>query len=202
MKASFIRALSPVLFVTSLLVLVVSHSDAWLKQVQNPVSRSYTYRGADFPHTWPLPALPTVHLTHEDGTHYAIDTPLGVAEWNATLPRGGALVRLGPDLRPFTLSFFHQLRCLNIIRGALMDVYRGVPEETREKHRIVHHCLNYVRQTVMCRADTRLETVRAPTGRPITVSDITHTCKDWTAVYKAAEENYDRYAARMGDGER
>lgn len=161
------------------------------------------YRGDDYPRTWSLPPLRTAHLSHEDSFHYALETELGIAEWNATLPSGGAVLRLGPDHRSFTLSMFHQLRCLNIIRDTLVYLYhdRSAGMESR-RARMAEHCMNYLRQTVSCRADLRLETVRAPSGGQVTASDITHTCKDWTAVYRAAEDNYERYLAtvREDDG--
>lgn len=148
-----------------------------------------------------MPPLRTALLSHEDSFHYALDTELGIAAWNATLPRGGAVLRLGPGHRSFTLSMFHQLRCLNIIRDTLADLYHDRSAGMGPKRaRMAEHCMNYLRQTVSCRADLRLETVRAPSGGQVTASDITHTCKDWTAVYRAAEDNYERYLATVGEG--
>ena len=71
------------------------------------------YHGSDFPVNWLLPPLADARLFHEDSVHYALDTPTGKAAWKATLPRGGAVVHLGPDARPFTVSMFHQLHCLD-----------------------------------------------------------------------------------------
>ena len=149
------------------------------------------YRGRDYPRVWELPPLAPVHLSHEDSVHYSIDTDLGVAEWNATLPSGGAVIHLGPDGRPFTVSMFHQLRCLDIIRDVIVDFYLDTsPDAKPKKPKLVQHCMNYLRQTVMCRGDLHLETVRAPSGPQVTVSAVTHSCKDWTVVYEAAEKNY------------
>lgn len=158
------------------------------------------YCGDDYPRTWPLPALRTVQLSHEDSFHYALDTELGIAEWNATLPKGGTVLRLGPDHRAFTLSMFHQLRCLNIVRDTLVTLYHDRSTDVGHKRmRMAEHCMNYLRQTVICRADLRLESVRASSGPQVTVSDITHTCKDWTAVYRAAEDNYESYLATAAE---
>lgn len=161
----------------------------------NQLTRFLTaYRGRDYPQEWPIAPLDVVHLSHEDSVHYSIDTPIGVAEWNATLPSGGALLYLGPDLRPFTLGMFHQLRCLNIIREVIVDFYADdSPEAQIKKPVLARHCMNYLKQTVLCRADMRLESVRAPKGHQMTVSDITHTCRDWTPLYKAAERNYEEF---------
>ncbi|RDX57167.1 hypothetical protein OH76DRAFT_1394946 [Lentinus brumalis] len=149
------------------------------------------YRGRDYPRAWPLPPLAPVHLSHEDSVHYSLETEVGVAEWNATLPSGGAVIHLGPDGRPFTVSMFHQMRCLDIIRDVVVSYYLDSSPNARPgKPKLVHHCMNYLRQTVMCRGDLHIETVRAPSGPTVTVSAVTHSCKDWTAVYDAAEENY------------
>ena len=158
------------------------------------------YKGGDFPQAWPIPPLDDVYLTHEDGVHYAIDTELGAAEWRATLPSGGSVLYLGDDFRPFTLSMFHQLRCLDIIRDILVEFHFDTSPNATYKHpELAGHCMNYLRQTVMCRANVRLEHVRAPTGPQVVVSDITHSCKDWTAVYRKAEDNYRAYLAKRNN---
>ena len=147
---------------------------------------------------WPLPPLADARLFHEDSVHYALDTPTGKAAWKATLPRGGAVVHLGPDARPFTVSMFHQLRCLDILRELLVDLYWDEsPGAQVARPELAAHCMNYLRQTVMCRADMRLEHVRSENDSKVTVSEVTHVCKDWTAVYDAAESNYGEFLARL-----
>jgi hypothetical protein len=130
----------------------------------------------------------------ENTVHYNLDTPVGVAEWSSLVPANSGIIHLGPDRRPFSISLFHELRCLDVLRAELetqlelADQY--VAGHAVEHDNVVHHCMNYVRQMSMCRGDTRLENVKRifpHTGT--TTSDITHTCKDWTAVFKAAEDN-------------
>lgn len=135
------------------------------------------------------------HLSHEDSFHYTLDTELGIAEWNATLPPGGAVLHLGRDRRPFTLSLFHQLRCLNVVRDTVVHIAQDPSAAAALRSaRLVEHCMNYLRQGVLCRGDLRLETVHAYPAPKVTVSDVTHTCKDWSAVYRAAEDNFYQYA--------
>ncbi|KAI0331101.1 hypothetical protein GY45DRAFT_1322804 [Cubamyces sp. BRFM 1775] len=157
----------------------------------------YTYEGEDFPRTWPLPPLDRVYMSHEDTVHYAIDTPLGAAEWNCTLPNGRAVVYLGESAKPFTVAMFHEIRCLNIIRQVLNAFYEDdsapVPLEPPG---IVQHCMNYIRQMVLCRANLRLESIRSPTGSKKAVSDITHECRDWVAVYEAAYANHREHSSK------
>ncbi|CAL1697314.1 unnamed protein product [Somion occarium] len=188
-------------FATSLIIIWVNGgrrfpSLTWVK----PLRREYTYRGNDYPQTWPIPELELVHMAHEDSVHYSIDTPIGIGEWNATLPSGGVLLRLGTTFEPFTLSMFHQLRCLNIVREVIVDLYADdTPDAKTTKPELARHCMNYIRQMVLCRADMRLESVRAPKGHQMTVSDVTHTCRDWTTVYDAAERNYREFMVHVNN---
>ena len=155
------------------------------------------YLGHDYPQTWGLPPLDAVHMPLENTVHYTPDTPAGIAEWSTTLPSGGGLLHLGPAKRPFSISMFHQLRCLGILRGTLV-------RELQRKHLpapvdsdldpLVRHCMGYIRQMVLCRSELRLESVRSPFTNRATISDVTHTCRDWSAVYDAAEENYQMWA--------
>ncbi|KIJ44342.1 hypothetical protein M422DRAFT_168394 [Sphaerobolus stellatus SS14] len=155
------------------------------------------YLGGDYPNVWPLPPLEMVHMTFENTVHYAFDSELGDAEWNATLPLGGTTLYLGPSSRPFTLSLFHQLRCINIIRKELQEYYaNNSPTAEIGRPALVEHCMNYLRQMVLCSSDLHLESVRAPKGNHLTVPDVTHKCRDWNPIYEAAENNYWEYKKR------
>jgi len=142
---------------------------------------------------WRLPLEP-VHLSYENTVHYPFDTEFGDEEWNTTLPTGGALLHLGSSFRPFTLGMFHEIRCLNIIRKTLANYYADSTDNAAIEHsELAQHCMNYLRQMVLCRSSLNLEPVRAAKGNHVTVWDITHTCRDWEAVYEAAEKNYQEY---------
>jgi hypothetical protein len=131
--------------------------------------------------------------------HYDLDSPVAAMEWNTTLPSGGATIHLGPDQRVFTVSLFHQMRCLNIIRESLAEVYADLSSKPAISHEaLTRHCMNYLRQMILCRADTRLEPVRSNIGRGIAMSEVTHTCLDWSVVYEAAEANRRDYLASRG----
>ncbi|TFK55501.1 hypothetical protein OE88DRAFT_627480 [Heliocybe sulcata] len=187
-----------VLFVASTTFSIKLH---WGTAVTAPVGQlaasdmhgSFEYELAN---TWVIAPLDPVFMAHEDSVHYDVDTPAGIAEWNATLPSGGAVVHLGQSFRPFTLSLFHQLRCLNIVRDWLTSGRPGgALEEERPKADLplARHCMNYLRQMVLCRADLTLEPVRSPTGAARTVSEVLHKCHDWAPIYEEAERNYAEY---------
>jgi hypothetical protein len=121
----------------------------------------------------------------EDTRHYELDTPNGAAEWAALIPRNGTIY-LGEGRHPFSLSMFHQLRCLDIIRS---DISHTVTTGISPTTELSRHCLNYLRQMVLCRSDVRLENLRGNRG---TYPGLV-TCKDWAAVYKEVKENQDQY---------
>lgn len=148
---------------------------------------------------WDILPLDTVKLSMENSVHYDIDTPLGITEWNSTLPSSGGMLYLGPDRRPFSISMFHQLRCLDILRAEI--VLQAKRKESGETNRpasmLAVHCMNYMRQMVMCRSNLRLESVRKSAGAHVTVPYVTHKCKDWSRVYEAAETNWEEYLGRV-----
>jgi hypothetical protein len=141
---------------------------------------------------WLKKPLPIAHLPMENTVHYDLGTDLGILEWNnATLPgpnHDGVvwLTMEGGERKSFTFSLFHQLRCLNIVRESLMA--RRRPPYT-EPGRLAAHCMNYLRQMVLCRADLTLESARHPLGPNTVVSDVTHVCRDWSLILDEVEGN-------------
>ena len=142
--------------------------------------------------SWLTKPLPIAHLPMENTVHYDLGTDLGILEWdNATLPgpnHDGVvwLTMKGGERKPFTFALFHQLRCLNIIRESLMA--RRHPPYT-DPSRLAIHCMNYIRQMVLCRGDLTMESARHPVGPNTVVSDVTHVCRDWSVIWDEVEEN-------------
>ncbi|EJD46596.1 hypothetical protein AURDEDRAFT_63116 [Auricularia subglabra TFB-10046 SS5] len=139
-----------------------------------------------------------VHKVTEDTVHYDLSSHTGRHESTSLLPRGGGILHLGRNSEPFSVSMFHQLRCLNLIGRELVD--RLAADKTTQRKTpssLSHHCMNYLRQMVLCRADTTLESATNPYGPHIVTRAVTHTCNDWTAVYAAAEDNYARYVDNL-----
>ncbi|KAG9222287.1 hypothetical protein CCMSSC00406_0006584 [Pleurotus cornucopiae] len=136
---------------------------------------------------WPAVALPEVYMNMENSVHYAFNTPEGAREWNASLPPNADRLRIGDSPQLFTISLFHQLRCLDIIRNGIA-VFRS-SKTPDPPDALVHHCMNYIRQMIMCRANTDLESVRSHVGPRVAVSETTHRCRDWTRTFYADDEN-------------
>ena len=142
--------------------------------------------------SWLTKPLPIAHLPMENTVHYDLGTDLGILEWNnATLPgpnHDGVvwLTMKGGERKPFTFALFHQLRCLNIVRESLMA--RRHPPYTNPS-RLAIHCMNYIRQMVLCRGDLSMESARHPVGPNTVVSDVTHVCRDWSVIWDEVEGN-------------
>ena len=121
----------------------------------------------------------------EPTKHYQLSGYNADAEWAALAPNNGILY-LGPHRQPFSISLFHQLRCLDIIRR---DVAETLPQE---ESRLSRHCLNYMRQMVLCSTDLAVDPVM---GRELEaeVRAETNQCVDWRHVYQTLEENQREY---------
>lgn len=116
------------------------------------------------------------------------------AEWAVMIQLNGGIVHVGPIQQTFMPSFFHQLRCLNIIR----QKYIAKNAASNELQSLSRHCMNYLRQVLMCRVNLRLEPVAFgahavdPRGKL--------TCKDWHPAYAAHERNQRYLAKETKDG--
>ncbi|KAJ7573112.1 hypothetical protein C8J56DRAFT_805275, partial [Mycena floridula] len=97
------------------------------------------------------------------------------------------------DNKPFTLAMFHELRCLNIIRKADVALVASETNETIEATDLGYHCMNYMRQMVLCRGDLQLDQVWGKLNP--NVYPERHQCQDWTAVYLEVSKNQRSYGA-------
>ncbi|KAJ7574920.1 hypothetical protein C8J56DRAFT_718508, partial [Mycena floridula] len=118
----------------------------------------------------------------EETRHFQMENDM---EWDALSP-GNGLVYI--EHQPFTLSMFHQLRCLNIIRKAVVNLEATGTNETVQASDLGHHCVNYLRQMVLCRANLELDLILGKPQHFRVVSD-THQCLDWTVVYREVAQN-------------
>ncbi|KAH9929360.1 uncharacterized protein B0H18DRAFT_873804, partial [Fomitopsis serialis] len=127
-------------------------------------------------------------------SHYQYDTAEGAAEFAALLPHSGHLVYLdGPQAsssasvpQAYTVTLFHQLKCLDIVRAQYAD-----PTDARLP--LTNHCLNYLRQTILCHPNTRVEPAINSEGTAVRGYDT--VCRDWTKVYEEAEKNVEAHRA-------
>jgi hypothetical protein len=155
------------------------------------------YVGSDHPRKWEIGYLPPIRMNIEPTKHYQLSGPSADAEW-AALAQHDGIIHLGPHRQPYSISLFHQLRCLDIIRRDVIRVgvesAESLPLAPEDNHsnRLSRHCLNYMRQMVLCRADLALDPVlgRALEAR---VRPDTNQCVDWRRVYEELERNQREY---------
>jgi len=129
----------------------------------------------------------------EPTTHYQLSGgPSADAEWAALAPNDGIL-HLGPHRLPYSISLFHQLRCLDIIRLNIASKIDDAESPFRGDNKLARHCLNYMRQMVLCRADLAVDPAL---GRELEarVRPDTNQCVDWRRVYEELEKNQREYA--------
>lgn len=117
-----------------------------------------------------------------------------ITEWNAICPRGKGLVFLGEEHIGFGVSMWNQMQCLDHIRAALVN---GVDSSNDTAH-----CFHYLRQGILCAADTTLES-SSPSIKTIEGDEVAagvetvHTCRDWRQVYDWMESEYDKRQPEM-----
>ncbi|KAF9524163.1 hypothetical protein CPB83DRAFT_861718 [Crepidotus variabilis] len=157
---------------------------------------TYSYRGHDYPETLPLPMgePPLVLMTDEESVHYPLLGMESDSEWFALadLESGSGYLRLGPENRIFAVSMFHQMHCLRMINLAFLKAHIASPPH-------LHHCLNYLRQAALCKADLSLEPGNFEERNFETQrSGATHLCQDWSAVYPFMETKYQWWKSLNG----
>ncbi|KAI0095201.1 hypothetical protein BDY19DRAFT_916741 [Irpex rosettiformis] len=119
----------------------------------------------------------------EDSVHYKLNSAFD-PEWNALVP--SYAFKTSNDNGPFTITLFHQLHCLNILRIDFAKLMNDTHDLSGDPS-LRKHCLNYLRQTALCHGDLHIE--------PITEAGNTertheYMCRDWTLIYDAVESVY------------
>ncbi|KAF9449998.1 hypothetical protein P691DRAFT_811350 [Macrolepiota fuliginosa MF-IS2] len=152
-----------------------------------PIDDLQGYLGYDYPETWPIERGDAL-MAFDNPKRYPLDTFDGATEWASLVPKSG-LIYLGPHHQPYSISMFHQLRCLDVVRG---ETVREANDTTKPTP-LARHCLNYLRQMVMCRGDLELESFQfASNKNPIDLRGV-YECKDWEAVYTEVKRNQEEH---------
>lgn len=147
----------------------------------------------DHPMTLPVAPLNPVRTHFENSTHYQISGD--EEEWSRLIPGDGTVHLTSPisDTQEYTVSIYHQLRCLNIVRMNMVEVERRQLQEP--DFNVItpstQHCINYLREMVLCRSDLDLETIAGQPKADIILHQ--YQCWDWEAVYTAVKGNQDKH---------
>lgn len=154
----------------------MSHRSNWLTSI--------AYINGDYPSQLPL-KLPAAGLVFEASSeHYALQND---EEWGSVFPTNG-FTDLGPNNRTFHVSMIHQLHCLDVIRVSFLIQGPGAAEH-------VEHCLRYLRQALLCHADTTLEEARVivsssgETEYGASGIGMVHRCRDWTVLRRYLQDH-------------
>ncbi|KAL8830370.1 MAG: hypothetical protein Q9191_001480 [Dirinaria sp. TL-2023a] len=97
----------------------------------------------------------------------------------------------------YLLQSHHNLHCLIIIRTALTEMHDKVPQTMHFTH--VNHCLDAIRQDIMCNADdTPRYTGFLPKNPKVPSSGLgqVRMCRDWKKLERWAEEHSACYRYR------
>ncbi|OIW30903.1 hypothetical protein CONLIGDRAFT_679656 [Coniochaeta ligniaria NRRL 30616] len=140
--------------------------------------------------------------------------------WNKLIPTGKGHVRVqnpaawelsggfpledeaAPGVEEYTISLYHQLHCLAAIKAKMSRLqawYKGEndkeyltfaigDQQVADNH--IYHCFDYIRQAIMCNADTTLEKARVVDGRIVRGVDgwgVAHECRDYDSIFAFAE---------------
>ncbi|KAJ7589608.1 hypothetical protein C8J56DRAFT_1004308 [Mycena floridula] len=149
-----------------------------------------TYVGNDYPEFYVPSAgtLPPVMMTVEESRHYSIHGPDALEEWASNSAVGFGYARLGPEHRAFAIAMFHEMHCLHVLRFNLA-------KKTDHKLSLhVHHCLNYLRQFILCSPNLTLEPPDVLT-RDFEKERVgaTHVCPNWAVMYDEMAQNWRRW---------
>lgn len=155
-----------------------------------------------------VPEIPTTEVVFDFPTPYEDTSVEGDKLWDALMPIGSGFVRV-PNPRRYdmpeskaieddpeeaeiySVSVLHQLHCLGVIRDVIKNYEKNEPSRfARGGHE--YHCLDYLRQAVMCNGDTTLDYAELHddgTRRGFSGANSTHQCRSWDAIVGWAVEN-------------
>lgn len=126
-------------------------------------------------------------MNTEESVHFRTNSTSAKLEWDADVPVGTGAMRLGPRHRPFSLSMFHQLHCLGAFHTSISGA-EGADQLTDAHNK---HCLDYMRQVILCDADVTLEEGDfMERVFEVDREGQTHVCQDWNAIYTIMSVNF------------
>ncbi|KAJ7074802.1 hypothetical protein C8F01DRAFT_971726, partial [Mycena amicta] len=144
--------------------------------------------GDDFPELWDIPVQQPVAMLVQESRAYPIHGDDALERWATTSSGGFGYVRLGEEQRAFAIAMFHEMHCVRLMRAALSGRY----DAAAQGH--MHHCLNYIRQFILCSPDLTLEPPDV-LSRDFEAERVgsTHVCADWSLFYQVAADNFDTF---------
>jgi hypothetical protein len=135
-----------------------------------------------------------VAMTLQESVHFSVNASSIIADlaWSTTTAgifrSGHGFVRMGPRREAFLVSAIHQMHCLRVFQHELLGVKGDVILSDLPGH--FRHCLNYLRQTILCAAAGSLETGDAM-QRDWEVDRIAGSmvCENWESIFEEVDQN-------------
>jgi len=152
---------------------------------------SYSYIGMNKPKLMPMSQTP-VRMVVEESVHYSLQSPDSQSEWLWSAPLGDNYIRYGPEMRTFIPSMYHELHCLRITHTTL----KSSPAHRLSAEMLSHtrHCLTYLKQWILCSADTTLEPGDfKERDFEVERTGATHTCRDWDSAYDVMKGGWKKW---------
>lgn len=154
------------------------------------------YQGEDQPNELPM-RVRNVRMTSEwlDDEVYDMYAD---EDWASLFPTSNGWVQLGPNF--YVLSMYHQMHCLETMRYAYVAAKAGMlsyPGNGTGTDHHMNHCLTYLREAILCHADTTLERstvfvdAKGEKDHGATGMGMIHKCRDWVQVRDYVEKHYD-----------
>lgn len=91
-----------------------------------------------------------------------------------------------------TLDVFHTLHCVNKIRKMYYNEYYHDPNPLADQQEHFDHCIDLLRQVIMCHGDVSLHTYRWIDDYkvPYPTMQTEHQCRDWDILMSWSEERH------------
>ncbi|GAB7350328.1 hypothetical protein MBLNU459_g0960t1 [Dothideomycetes sp. NU459] len=166
----------------------------------------------------PVPQMPMNTYTFQRNELFASPPSLeSDAAWDSLLPKGRGFVFVEDSQQYglpsgektyvgeiYSIALFHQLHCLGTLRKYYWMLVEGINNNSTSLPKMaatllgpggehVHHCFDYLRQTLQCAGDMAIEWPREePDGRRFAVDgwDIPHECRSWDHIVDYMDHNY------------
>ncbi|KAE9961949.1 hypothetical protein BLS_007965 [Venturia inaequalis] len=168
----------------------------------------------------PVPDIPMSKVTFEENKLYSErPNPETDAAWDALLPDGRGFVFIDNwkdyDLPPgeetewgmiYSVAVFHQMHCLGQLRRFSWMFLDAITKNNTEEQAAItemfekqnhashlHHCFDYLRQTIACGGDMAMEWPRTEEdGRRFAVDGwgIPHECKNWDHIMEYMDNHH------------
>ncbi|KAF2174154.1 hypothetical protein M409DRAFT_16423 [Zasmidium cellare ATCC 36951] len=166
-----------------------------------------------------LPSISWGPVTFTPDERFSVSSTGKHNPWNELIPLGKGFVRVPKDQTQglgethllhngdgeYCLSVFHQLHCVAMLRNALNSMRSEGKIMTHDsgddgQDPLVHvdHCIDYLRQSIMCSGDMTLEHYsmldNGTLGPGVNGYFVNHQCKNWDQIVDFATTHRSRNA--------